>query len=326
MTETGTQGTELGEIVVQYGYGLEAANRSPKTISGYMDVLNRFREFLELERLAKLIEELGRNEIREYVRHLQNSTRWSGRANMGSGRGKLSSHTVQVHVRALKAFWGWLFREGYVEENPLANYRLPKAKQALVKTLDHEQFKKLLGGIDRSTASGAKYYSIFLLLLDSGVRISELVSIKMDDLDLVRGLALVLGKGQRERWVPFSGRTRKELVRFIKSYRGQLCRSVSAYVFPAETGDHISANSVQQRMRRLAKDVGLEGTRVSPHVFRHTFATQAFAGGADPFALKEILGHRILETTLKYRQVKTSDIKRQHSRFSPVDALIEGRP
>lgn len=322
----GSHAAELEDIVVQYGYSLEAANRSTKTISGYMDVLHRFQRFLESEGLTKPIGALGKSEVREYVRHLQNSTRWSGKANVGKGQGKLSSQTVQVHVRALKAFWGWLSREGHIEENPLASYQLPKARQTLVKTLDHEQFKRLLAGIDRSTASGAKYYCIFLLLLDTGVRISELVNIKMDNLDLVRGLVLVLGKGQKERLVPFSGRTRKELVRFIKNYRGQLCSGGSAYLFPTPTGEHISSNSVQQRMRRLAKEAGLEGTRVSPHVFRHTFATQAFAGGANPFAVKEILGHSSLETTLKYTHLRTSDIKKQHSRFSPVDALIEGKP
>jgi len=317
---------ELRDIIAQYRDDLQAANKSPKTISGYMDVLNRFQEFLGSEGLTKPIGELGKTEARAYVRHLQNSTRWSGKDHVGEGKGKLSPRSVQVHVRVLKAFSSWLCREGHVEENPLASLPLPKARQTLVKTLDREQFKSLLSEIDRSTASGAKYYCIFLLLLDTGVRISELVSIKMDDLDLARGLVLVLGKGQKERVVPFAGRTRKELVRFIKNYRGQLYHGDSSYLFPTASGEHISSNSVQQRMRRLAKEAGLDGTRVSPHVFRHTFATQAFAGGANPFAVKEILGHSSLATTLKYTHLKTSDIKKQHSRFSPVDALIEGKP
>jgi len=313
----------IRELLHEYRLDLEAANKSPRTTSRYMYILNGLADFLESNKIAKPVSKLGRKEIAAYVRHLQNSRRWSNRANNGKNLGKLSPYTVQGHVRDFKAFWSWLAREGYVEKNVLAGFPLPKVPQYVIKALNSEHIKRLFSAIDRSVALGAKYYCVLVLLLDTGMRISELVKVEMDDVDLAHGLVTILGKGQKERVVPFSRWTRKELLRYIRNFRNQLCSEDSPYLFPEKDGWHISINSVQQYMRRLPKKAGLDGIKLSPHVLRHTFATLSIANEANVFVVKNIMGHESLQTTMKYLDLRVGDLKNQHNKFSPIEGLMK---
>lgn len=314
------------EMLDYYRQSLEAANRSHKTISWYMEIVFRFFSFLESSKLMRPIPELGREELREYTRYLQDSGRWPNRQGTKEEKGRLSPYSVKGHVRAVKAFWSWLAREGYIEKNALAGFPLPKVPYYVIKTLNGQHIKKLFSAIDRSTAFGAKYYCMLMLLLDTGMRISELVKIKMNDIDLAHGLITVLGKGQKERVVPFSRWTRKELSRYIHNFRSHLYREDSPYLFPADNGGYVSISSVQQFIRRLAKKADLNGMKCSPHIFRHTFATQAIANGANVFVVKDIMGHASLQTTIKYTHLQIGDLKTQHNKFSPVEGLMKPSP
>ena len=151
-----------------------------------------------------------------------------------------------------------------------------------------------------------------------------MVNIKMADIDLVNCLVTVVGKGRKERRVPFHMRTRRELQRYIKVFRPKLCSCYSCYLFPRSDGHHISVNSVQQFVRRIAIKAGLRGIKCCPHIFRHTFATTFIAKGSTDFVLKEILGHTSLQPTLKYTHLQPRDLQRQHARFTPVEDLFQG--
>lgn len=194
----------IEDILDYYRQCLEAANRSQKTVSWYTDILRRFFNFLESSTLMKPVTELSIKELREYIHHLQKSGKWPNHQGTVEEKGSLSPHSVQGHVRAIKAFWSWLANEGYVEENVLAGFPLPKVPQYVIKTLTSDHLKKLLAAIDRNTATGARYYCMLMLLLDTGMRLSEVVKIKMNDVDFKHGLVTVLGKGQKERTVPFT--------------------------------------------------------------------------------------------------------------------------
>lgn len=319
-TTTGVN-LSLTELLDQYQLDLEAMNRSHKTISWYVEILQRYFAFLHSNHLLKPVDKLGTQELKAYILHLQQSDKWANNLGIKKPSGKLSPHSVQGHVRAVKAFWSWLGTEGYVDENPLAKFPLPKVPDKLVTVLTSEQIVKLLTNIDRMTPQGARYYAILLLLLDTGLRVSELASIKIEDLDLTHNCIQVLGKGTKWRVVPISKLTKKEMIRYVNLFRPKLCPAESAYLFPTAEGTHISVNSIQQFLRRLAGRSGLSQVRVSPHVFRHTFATQAMANGANVFALKEIMGHASLHTTMKYTHLQPHDLQLQHSTFSPVAKL-----
>jgi len=313
----------IEDLLSAYRRHLEAANRSPKTISWYMEILRRFFDFLDFNNLTKPTRDIGREELRTYILHLQSVRKWPNSPYIKANKGGLSPYSIQGHVRAIKAFWGWLSKEEYILENPLIKLPLPKVPQSLVKTLTIDQFKRLLVEVARHTPLGGKYYCILLFLLDTGVRMSELVNIKMADIDLVNCLVRVVGKGRKERIVPFHRVTRKQLQRYIKVFRPKLCSYYSCYLFPRSDGYHISVNSVQQFIRRIAVKAGLRGIKCSPHIFRHTFATTFIAKGGTDFALKEILGHASLQPTLKYIHLQPRDLQRQHARFTPVEDLLQ---
>jgi site-specific recombinase XerD len=311
------------ELLEHYRSSLMVMNRSPKTIAWYIEILSRYFAFLESKNIIKPINELGKEELKAYIQHLQKSARWENNVRIKTDKGKLSPYSVQCHVRAVKAFWSWLANEGYIEKNVLAGFPLPKVPQYVIKTLTFDHIKKLFSAIDRSTATGARYHCMLMLLLDTGLRISEVVKIKMNDVDFKLGLIIVVGKGQKERVVPFTKWTRKEMIRYINKFRSHPDCKGSPYLFPASNGGYVSISSVQQFIKRLAKEAGLNNVKCSPHIFRHTFATQAIANGANVFAVKEIMGHASLQTTLKYTHLQIKDLKTQHNKFSPVEGLMK---
>jgi site-specific recombinase XerD len=311
-------GLNIEEILENYRFCLQAANRSPKTIDWYIEILRRFFAFLKAKSLLKPLGELSPNELRAYIRYLQQATRWEHHPQVKKAGGKLSAFSIQGHVRAIKAFFSFLASEGCLASNPLARFPLPSVPQKPVATLSEEQIERLFANIDRSSPIGAKYSAIVHILLDTGMRISELTQIRLDELDLGLGWVRVTGKGQKIRLVPLTAPCRKEIRRYISLFRHQTAPVDSPFLFAQADGESISANSVEQFLRRLATAARLKGVRCSPHVFRHTFATQYIANGGNVFVLKEILGHSSLQTTMKYVHLRPQDIQIQHSRFSPL--------
>ena len=211
--------TSIKNLLTQYRLSLEAANRSPKTISSYFPILRRFSDFLKEKGKSTKVNEIGRDEVRAYIRHLQVTERWANKPRNGKDRGNMSPYSVQVHVRVVKAFFGWLADDGIIERNPLANFPLPKVPQYVIRTLTLEQINQLLSAIDKTTSLGFKYYCIILLLVDTGMRISELVNIKINDLDIQQGYITIIGKGQKQRIVPITIRTKRALINYMERFR-----------------------------------------------------------------------------------------------------------
>ena len=311
-------------LIEEYKLNLEAGNRSQKTISWYLDILdNFFFKYLPLERIIRPIDKLGREEVRSYIKHLQGSNRWPNRVHQDKDFGKLSPFTIQGKIRALKAFWGWLFKEEHIGSNLLAGLSLPKVPKNMITILEKEQIIQLLKSIDKHTPLGGRNYMVLLLLIDTGLRISELTCIKMADVNLTKGILRVVGKGEKERPVPFSTLTKKELIRYIKLYRPSLCGIDSAYLFPVKDGEHISVNGMQQAIRRLAQKAGMQDVKCHPHIFRHTFATMFSVKGGSPEILQLIMGHESFQTTQKYLHPQPQDLRKQHIKYSPLADLLE---
>lgn len=177
----------------------------------------------------------------------------------------------------------------------------------LIKTITSTEMKKLLDQVDRGTPVGDRLYCVLLVLMDTGIWISELVNIKISNIDMSRGMMIVMGKGQKQRAVPFSNIIRKDLIRYINNSRPLISIVESDYLFPAKYGDHLSISSVQQALRRLSKKAGI--TKCHPHIFRHTFATMFIASNGSAPILKEIMGHESFQTTQKYIHPKAEDLK-----------------
>ncbi len=192
----------------------------------------------------------------------------------------------------------------------------------MIKTLSKDVLKQLFNAIDKNNPVGARLYCILLLLIDTGARISEVAGVLMSNLHLQECTVLVVGKGQKERLLPFSPLTRKELINFIKRYRSSLCQSESIYLFPRKDGSHVTVNSIQQAIRRLAAKAGLQDIRCYAHLFRHTFGTRYIAKGGSELILKEIMGHESMVTTQKYTHFQPEDLQKHHWKYSPINDLF----
>jgi len=323
--ESGINLTNLSvaELLGHYRLHLEASNKSQKTVKWYLDILYRFFDFLELNNLMKTVDELNKEALEAYIIHRKTAKRWANNLHIKEeNKGGLSPYSIQGDVRAIKAFWSWLLYQGYMENNALAKFPLPKVPKTIIKTLTIEQIRLLLKTIDKNSPVGARNYCILMLLIDSGMRISEVTGIQIADLKLSKCLVKIIGKGQKERVIPFSHFTSKELLRYIKYYRSDLCKLESPYLFPVSHGHHVRVNSIQQAIKRLAKKAELYDIKCHPHIFRHTFATMFLAKGGNAVVLKDIMGHESIQTTQKYVHLLPEDLQRQHWQYSPVGDLF----
>jgi site-specific recombinase XerD len=314
---------QFTDLLKQYRLHLKVLNRSQKTITWYNEILTRFFKFLDSNYIMKPLGEISAEDLEAYIKYRNTTKRWPNNPYISEkNKGKLSPYSIQGDIRAIKAFWSWLLSNGYVEKNAFAKFPLPKVPKTVVSTLTIEQMQLLLNTIKTDNAIGFRNYCILLLLIDTGMRISEVTGIEIINLSLTQCFVKITGKGQKERIVPFSQVTRKAMLKYINNYRPEICNYNTPYLFPARDGNHVSVNTIQQAIRRLAKKVGLQDAKCHPHIFRHTFATTFLAKGGNPLILREILGHESIQTTQKYVHPQVENLQKQQWKYSPlVDVL-----
>ncbi|MFC1966845.1 tyrosine-type recombinase/integrase [Chloroflexota bacterium] len=310
-------------LLNQYRLSLETSNKSPKTVDWYLAILRRYFNFLKLSNLIKPVDELNKKALEAYITHRKTTKKWPSNPHIKEeNKGELSPYSIQGDVRAIKAFWSWLLYQGHIKNNTLAKFPLPKVPKTIIKTLTIEQIRLLLKTIDKNSPVGARNYCILMLLIDTGMRISETTGIQITDLNLPKCLVKIVGKGQKERVIPFSPFTSKELLKYIKYHRPDLCKLESPYLFPSSHGHSVQVNAIQQTIKRLAKKAELNDIECHPHIFRHTFATMFLAKGGNAVVLKEIMGHESVQTTQKYIHLQPEDLQKQHWKYSPVEDLF----
>jgi site-specific recombinase XerD len=175
--------------------------------------------------------------------------------------------------------------------------------------------------MDTTTYVGQRDYTITLLLLDSGLRVSELCELKMEDVRLEEGLLKVLGKGNKERLIPVGRQVQKLMWHYIGRFRPSPAMPRVSNVFLTDDGYPLCKDRVEKLLTRYGKLAGLTGVRCSPHTFRHTAAVSFLRNGGDVFSLQRLLGHSSLEMTRRYCQLADIDVQKAHMRASPVDNL-----
>lgn len=205
----------------------------------------------------------------------------------------------------------------------MAKIPVPKAPQKVINTFTHEQIGKLAQACYNSNGNGYRNLTILLLLLDSGIRVSELVNINLEDVNLAEGwIKIIKGKGGKERIVPVGSVVQKSLWKYINHYRPQPLTQKVTRLFLSDDGLPLTRSSIQQMFRRCGKRAGISGVRCSPHTFRHTFAKSYLVNGGDIFSLQKILGHTSLASVRTYLNLFGIDIKKQHQKYSPADNLV----
>lgn len=293
--------------------------KSPKTIDWYNLALKQFQRFLVQSERSTQLSELGQAEVREFILYLQGRNRWQENPYVLNRQGKLKAISIQTYIRTLKAFFNWLYNEGYTQENRLARLKPPKAPSKVVEVLTQEEQARALGCIDQNSAGGARNYAILMLFLDSGPRCGEVRNVGLKEVNIEGGYMKVMGKGGKERIVPFGAMVQKALLRYVLHFRPEPFNPTIQTFFLTLEGKPLTKNSVKMIFQRIAQKSG--GKRLHPHLCRHTFATNYLINGGDVFSLQQILGHTTLEMVRRYVTLASTQVAVQHRKCSPMDRL-----
>ncbi|MDD5629930.1 MAG: tyrosine-type recombinase/integrase [Elusimicrobia bacterium] len=227
-------------------------------------------------------------------------------------------NTIDVYFRILRTFWRFLFRDGLVLRNPMEQLTRPKLERKFIKPITEEQLRALLAAIDTRDPLGLRDHALILFLADTGLRISEALSLQISDIDWGSGSLTVMGKGRKERRVAF-GQVAGRMLRLWLQRRGGASESDPLWI--NRLGGRMDRRNFQQRMKQHTTRAGIAAERLSPHALRHFFALSFLRNGGDVMALQKLLGHSSLAMVRNYVNMTDDDALQAHRRASPLDKL-----
>jgi len=309
---------KLFELIEYYEVCNRAEGKSPKTISWYSANLKSFRNYVKSSHLPDSLDTIDTKLLREYVLYLMKRTRYNGHPYTPAKTELLSSATIHGHVRTLRAFFNWLVVEGLAQNSPAKDLKPPKVTKKVVSTLSDKEIGAILNTFSISP-SDARNQTLFMLLLDTGLRIGELVNLKVDDVHMDEGYLKVMGKGKKERIVPIGNNAQRALQRYLFRFRPKPINPAIDNVFLSTNNKPLTENSMKLMFARLSQRSGV--CRLHAHLCRHTFATRFLINGGDVFTLQQILGHSTLEMVRHYVNLASNQVAIQHQKFSPLDRL-----
>jgi tyrosine recombinase XerC len=284
-------------------YLIAEKNASPYTIKNYRHEIGQFFDFLKEQGIGSW-DGVDRYVLRRYLAWLQ-----------AEGYVKAS---ITRRISELRSFCRYLVREGILDTNPIRAVSSPKIPSRLPDYLDLHEIEALLAAPDRMVPQGQRDRAILEVLYASGLRVSELVSLNLSNVNLHRGEIRVWGKGAKERLTLLGKPACRALTRYIQDGRPKLIKEnkPTNAVFLNRLGSRLSTRSVSNILDKYAKLAGLE-RRVTPHLLRHTFATHLLNGGADLRTVQELLGHADLSTTQIYTHVSQARAKEVYRKAHP---------
>jgi integrase/recombinase XerD len=273
-----------------------------KTVEAYASDLTFFLGFLKRQR----IQDIGQADtaaILKYVIELRKAGR--------------NARTRARHIVTLRGFFQYLHQTGILSVNPAKLVDLPKSGLKLPEVLDVKQVDRLLNMPDTNTPIGLRDAAMLELIYAAGLRVSELVSLKVAVVNLEAGFVRVLGKGGKERIVPIGRKAIQGIRAYIDHGRPQQLRKVTShYLFVARAGRPMTRQGFWKLLRRYALAAGIE-QRVTPHSLRHSFASHLLEGGADLRAVQTMLGHVDIATTQIYTHVAQKRLIELHRKYHP---------
>jgi integrase/recombinase XerD len=229
----------------------------------------------------------------------------------------LQPSTVARHGATIRSFYAYLEEVGDCVENPSRHLEAPKLWKRVPRTLSREEVAELLEAPNTRTPLGLRDRAMLELMYGTGLRVSELVGLRLDEVDIEEGTVRVRGKGGKHRLLPLAGQAKRWLERYLRTGRTALRNpQTSGQVFLSRRGVGLSRMGFWKVIRKYALAKGLS-SRVTPHVLRHSFATHLLEGGADLRAVQELLGHASIRTTQIYTEVEREYLKRVHRQYHP---------
>jgi len=313
--------TSLNNLLETYQIQARTEGKSPNTIRIYTTALTILQRFLKRKGYSTDVSTIGQEEIREFISYLQNTRAFMEHPFTGPQKKGLTGHTINCYLRAIRAFWSWLEAEEFIETNPFDRVKVPKAPKKVVIPFSEDQIRDIFNVIDTKSPIGFRDASIIQTLLDTGIRVTELTSLKLKHVNLAQRCLKIHGKGNKERIVPVGVTVQKALAKYINKHRPNPMYPLSDNLFLTRDGMPLTPNRIQSIIETYANRTGIQGVRSSPHTFRHTFAVSYLRNGGDVFTLQRILGHETLDMVRNYVTLAQSDLQKAHLRCSPVDNL-----
>ena len=303
-TKLPVQSNLLFDDAVDYFFSnMHERGLADETMNFYRNKLSAFRKFLVQIKKVQSLELLTGEEIKFYIE---------------SKYSKNKVTTFNCHARALRAFFNYLEKDGYLIANPARNIKPKKGKKEKIDYFSIDQVRKMITSFDLRYKSELRNLLIVMVLLDTGIRNSELVRIKLEDINFNdRSIYVYATKTNTFRTVYYS----KETERLLNVYRrevlkgaekGSLFTKFHQQFNEPILGSCINTEMVYGILSRKAKKIFGDNFRMNPHKFRHTFATHFVINGGDPFSLRDLLGHTNIETTKIYVDMSSKDLKTKH--------------
>ena len=309
------------------------AQRKPRSIDPdkkdtgpyFVTYLPIFLDYLAVEK------GLAKNSLAAYVSDLRHFGHWLGdqeleldrveRINIvkyfqwlrGAG---ISARSVARALAAIRGLFRFLVAERHLKKDPTENLENPKLWSTLPKSLQPHEVEALLAAPDRATTDGLRDAAMLELLYATGLRVSELIKVRIDEVVLDAGFLRTIGKGSKERIVPFGDTARDVIVEYAEKSRPELDKHSDPHLFLSRRGRPMTRQAFWMKITRYARDAGVKA-HISPHVLRHSFATHLLENGADLRSVQMMLGHADISTTQIYTHVSRARLQRMYEQFHP---------
>lgn len=275
-------------------------NYSNYTLINYKDDLSFYLDFLNKENIDVLDSDY--KVIRNYLSYMYNK--------------KYSSKTISRHISSLRSFYKYMLKEKYIVKNPMTLISNPKQESKLPHFLYYNELETILNIPDKSTPLGQRDSVILELLYSTGIRVSELVNIKLKDINLSTRKIRILGKGNKERIVLYGEYLKNLLDIYLNDGREKLVKNNQEYLVLNKNGSGLTTRGVRVIIDNILKKGEID-FHISPHVLRHTFATHMLDSGADLKSVQELLGHENLSTTQIYTHVSNERLRKVYLSTHP---------
>ena len=293
----------MNELIEEFlGYLSVERGLSKNTLISYRQDLARFFEYLKSRRIAS-IERVTRQMISSFM--------------MTEKDRGLSANSVSRELACLKSFFKFLVREHKVKEDVTSVIESPKLWKKLPSTLNLEEVVSILNAPNVKDLMGMRDRATLELMYATGMRVSELINLKMDDVNMDVGFVKCLGKGSKERIVPFGKKAKESIARYLdKGRKNFLKQKVSNFLFLTRLGRPMSRQTFWKIIKKYAREARIKKD-ITPHSLRHSFATHILERGADLRIVQELLGHSDISTTQIYTHVSKDRLKAIHKKFHP---------
>lgn len=269
-------------------------NYSDFTINSYDYEITKFLNYLNDSKID--YRKINLDIIRNYLKYLDNLN--------------YKKNSVSKNLSSLRSYYKFLIEENIISKNPFKNISNPKKDKKLPDFLNYEEINKIFETIDVNTVLGLRNRCILEILYDTGIRVSELVNLKINNIDFSNKTINIFGKGKKERIVYYGDYLQEILEKYINTSRKELLnKKATEYLILNNNGSKITTRGVEYIVDKIVNEAAIKH-KISPHVLRHTFATHMLNGGADIKSIQQLLGHESLSTTGIYTHI-TNDVLRQ---------------